>query len=348
MKRRTVVLAIIVLVLIGALVFFYVRSGKRTEYIRTTGIVEGLEVNVSTKVPGKILELCCKEGDTVRQGDTILKLENDDLRAAVEDATAGIQKAKAEISVSGSAIESSRANLGSAAADIKRAEADVEASRSQMEEAKRQMERFSALYKRDVISKQSLDTAATAYETALANHDSAKARLTAAYSKRDAAGADLITTERRLNSSRAGLKQTEANLAYTRAKLADTVIKAPLSGVVVFKALEKGETVSPGVTVLTIVDLNDLYVRADIDETLVDNMALNSQVVIKTIGTGQRLRGKVTEISKYGEFATQRDVIRGRQDLKTFKVKVAVENSGGVLKPGMTVEVEIPKRTQNG
>jgi HlyD family secretion protein len=114
----------------------------------------------------------------------------------------------------------------------------------------------------------------------------------------------------------------------------------------VFKALEKGETVSPGVTILTIVDLADLYVRVDLDETMVGNISLNSEAIIRTVGTPQRtLKGKIYEIGRYAEFATQRDVTRGRQDIKTFRVKVRFADTGGVLKPGMTVEVEIPKKS---
>jgi hypothetical protein len=55
-------------------------------------------------------------------------------------------------------------------------------------------------------------------------------------------------------------------------------------------------------------------------------------------------KGKVSELGRYAEFATQRDVTRGRQDIKTFRVKINIEDSAGLLKPGMTVEVEIPQK----
>ncbi len=349
MKRLSVFFAIIFVMLAAVLIFFYAKSGRRSESIRTTGIVEGIEVNISTKVPGRISEICCEEGDVVKAGNTVIELENDALLASVEDALAGVEKAKAEVRVSGSAIETSKANIASAAADIISAAADVEAVRAQTEEAKRQMDRLIALYKQEVISKQSLDAGITNYDTAVANYASSKARLTAAYSKRDAAVAELSMTESRLKSAKASLRQSEANLAYNRAKLADTTITSPISGTVVFKALEKGEMVTPGVAVLTIVDLDNLYVRVDIDETMIDNVALNSEAVIRTERiAGRVFKGKVTVIGRYAEFATQRDVTRGRQDIKTFRVKIAVKDSAGVLKPGMTVEVEIPKRIKNG
>jgi len=60
--------------------------------------------------------------------------------------------------------------------------------------------------------------------------------------------------------------------------------------------------------------------------------------------SGKAFRGKVSEIGRYAEFATQRDVTRGRQDIKTFRVKIKIDDKEGILKPGMTVSVEIPKK----
>ncbi len=214
-----------------------------------------------------------------------------------------------------------------------------------MELSKSEMDRSNALYKQDFISKESVDLAVAAYNASVADYTSSKSRLASANSKRDAALAQLETAESQLKSVRANLKQSEASLSFNMAKLADMTITSPISGTVVFKSLEKGETVGPGMTILTIVDMKDLYARVDIDETLIDNLALNSKAIIRTEGTiGKPFKGKVYEIGRYAEFATQRDVTRGRQDIKTFRVKIKLEDPGGALKPGMTVEVEIPKK----
>jgi HlyD family secretion protein len=346
MKRKIIFAAATILIVVLISIFFFAKRDRKSESIRTTGIVEGVEVNISTTVSGRILKECCKEGDAVTKGATVIELENDDLRASVEQALAGVEKAKAEVSVSESAIESSKANILSAEADIKNAEADIEKARVQMEEAKRHMDRFDALYKKELISKESFETAATNYDTAVANYTSSKARLTAVSSKKDAAVAQLKTAENQLSSAKATLREADASLSYNRAKLAETIVKSPISGVVVFKALEKGETVAPGTTILTIVDVDNLYVRVDIEETMIAGIAVNSEAAIRTEGVPDRVfKGTVSEIGRYAEFATQKDVSRGRQDIKTFKVKISVLNSGGVLKPGMTVQVEIPKGT---
>ena len=345
MKKRSVLIAVAVLIIIIVFIFFYFNKGKKAETIKSTGIIEGVEVNLSSKVSGRISFICCNEGDPVKEGEVAIKLESEDLSALVKQASAGVERAKAEVKVSESAIGNVQANIVTAETDIKTAESDLEKARVQMELAKSEMDRSNALYKKDFISKESLDLAVTAYNASVADYMSSKSRLASAHSKRDAAVTQLKTAESQLTSAKANIKQSEANLSYNFAKLADTIITSPLSGNVVFKALEKGETVSPGMTILTIVDMKDIYARVDIDETLIDNVALNSKAIIRTEGTPERIfKGIVYEIGRYAEFATQRDVTRGRQDIKTFRVKIKLDDTGGALKPGMTVEVEIPRK----
>ena len=250
------------------------------------------------------------------------------------------------LAVSKSAMSGSKADIRNAEADIGDAEAEVEKTSVQMQEAERHMNRLKALYEREIIAKESLEIAVTDYEAAMANHKSSKARLIAARSRRDAALAQFKAAESQLSSAKANLEQSKAKLSYARAKLSETIIKSPISGMVVFKALEKGEWASPGATIFTIVDLDHLYIRVDVEETMIDRIRLNDEAMIKTErAPGRVFRGRITEIGEYAGFATQRDVSRGRQDIKTFKVKIAVDDSRGFLKPGMTVEVEIPKRT---
>lgn len=344
-KKLIIVSAIILLTAVTILLFFYTKKGKGPETIQTTGVVEGVEANLSSKVSGRISEICCNEGDRVEKGQTVFKLESDDLKASVEQARAGVEKAKAEVSVAESAIENSKANIQSAEAEIKSSEADIEKARAVMGEAKSKFDRAKALYKEELISTDSFEIAKTNYDTSVATHQSSKAKLAASNSKRNAATAQLNASMSELNSAKARLKESVANLSYHMSRLSDTVIKTPASGIVIFKSLEKGETISPGVTILTVVDMNNLYVRVDIEETLIGSVALNSEAIVRVEGIPDKVfKGQVSEIGRYAEFATQRDMTRGRQDIKTFRVKIKVTDTGGVLKPGMTVEVEIPKK----
>jgi HlyD family secretion protein len=343
MKRKKLFIIILILTVIAVMLFFYLNRPKKSGSVKSTGIIEGIEVNLSPKVSGRISFICCNEGDPIKAGEVAFRLESEDLMASVIKAKAGVEISKADIHVSESAIESSKANIASADADIRTAESDVEKAKIQMELALKEMERAKALFKDEFISRQSLDSRVATYNASEADYASSKSRLSAAYAKKSASAAQLNTAENRLKSSMANLKESEANLSYNKAKFNDTTMTSPISGTVVLKSLEKGETVGPGMTVLTVVDMGDLYVRVDIDETLINSIAIGGEALIKAEGNSNAVfKGTVSEIGRYAEFATQRDVTRGRQDIRTFRVKIKPEDSGGRLKPGMTVEVEIP------
>ena len=345
MNKKKLFIIIFIFIVAAVALFFYLNRSKKPESIKSTGIIEGVEVNLSPKVSGRISFMCCKEGDPIKAGEVAFRLESDDLRASVEKAKAGVEMSKAEIRVSESAIGSSKANIASAEADIRTAESDVEKARVQMELARKEMDRAKALFKDDFLSQQTLDSRVATYDASEADYASSKSRLSSAHARKSASEAQLNQAENQLKSSRASLIESEANLSYNIAKFDDATMTSPISGTIVLKALEKGELVSPGMTVLTIVDMGDLYVRVDLDETLINSIALNSEAVIRAEGSLKtEFKGTVSEIGRYAEFATQRDVTRGRQDIRTFRIKIKLGDTGGRLKPGMTVEVEIPRK----
>jgi len=343
--KKGLIAGIFLLIIAAVSFYLYTQSGSKDNTVRTSGIVEGIEVNLASKIQGRISEICCNEGDSIKQGQVAVRLESTDLEASMEQAAAGVERARADISNTEAGIENARANLTNAVAGVKSAEADLEKARVEAEEAKKERDRAAELVKKDFVSRSSYDQAAAAYDSGVAAQRAAAAKINAASAGRNAAEAQVKASMSQLNSSRAVLKEAEAGLAFSRSKLADTTIYSPVSGTVVYKALEKGETVDPGSVILTIVELNNLYVRVDVDETLISNVVLGSDAFVKVESMpGRVFRGKVYEIGRYAEFATQRDVTRGRQDIKTFRVKIRMDDKEGLLKPGMTVSVEIPKK----
>lgn len=342
---RTGVPLLVLLAVFAALFIYHARTGKTAPVLRATGIIDGIEVNLSPKVAGRISWVCCNEGDMVKEGQVAVTLESEDLKASADQAAAGVERARADIRTAEASIENSRANMLSADADMRSAAADMARARTQMEESRREAERAKELYKKEFISRESRDQIVAAYDANAAAYDSSKEKLNSSRSKKDAAVGQLNSAISQLTSAKAMLKEGEAALAFAKSKLADTTIKTPVTGTVIFKSMEKGETISPGVTILTVVDLDSLYARVDLDETKIGGVVLNGPATVTVDGLpGKIFKGRVSEIGRYAEFATQRDVIRGREDIKTFRVKVRVDDPAGLLKPGMTVEVEIPKK----
>lgn len=347
MTRAMKLAALAAIVLLAAGLAYYVFFARDSEQptIHTAGTIEGTEINLAPQVAGTISQICCNEGDPVRKDQVAIRLENSDLKAAVDAAQAGVAQSQANVRVAQSSITYARASMDSAAAEVRTAASSRDKARAEMENANMKLERSKALFKKGFISQDALDTASTTSVAGIADFDSATAQLSEAGAKQLAAVAQLKSAQDQLGLAEAGLKQAEANLAVSKAKLAYTIITSPIAGTVVFKALQTGETVNPGITVLTVVDFSSLYARVDLDERLVDQIGIGSPAKITTEGSpGQAISGKVMEIGQYAEFATQTDMTRGRQDIKTFRVKVAFQDSAGMLKPGMTVEVEITKK----
>jgi len=344
MKKRLIT-GILILLIAGVLLVLYIQRDKDDGAVRTSGIVEGIEVNLAPKVPGKIRAICCREGDIVREGQTAVELESEDISASVEQAQAGVQRAQADIASAESAVDHAKALVLSADAAAVRAEAEVEQERVQLAERKREMERAQDLFQKSFIARESFDLAVTAHDAAVAALRAAEAQLQASQAERVSAASLVTTAQSQLLSSRARLKEADAFLAFNRSKLRDTVITSPIGGAVSFRALEEGEYATAGTTVMTVVDTANLFVRIDLEETLVAAIPLHAAVRITAEGlAGKAFTGEVVEISRYAEFATQRDVTRGRQDIKTFRVKVKPDDPGGLLKPGMTVFAEIRKK----
>jgi HlyD family secretion protein len=343
-KKRIIVITSTIIFLIA--IFFGLKTlkgNRQNKTFRTTGSIEGTEVNVSSMIAGRILKKCCREGDSVRKGQVIIDIESNELKALMEQAAAGIEKSKADQRVSASVIESARANTLAAKARISDAKAEIHKARTGMEEKKRELDRYDALFKEQIVPKATHDVALTAYEASAADYKAATARLAAAESNKNGAEAQLLTAEYQLHAAAAHLKETEAAFDVIKAKFEQTIITSPISGTVVFDAMETGEAVAPGETILTVVDLAGLYVRINVEETLVGSISLGGAVTVRTDGTGNRtFQGKIAQIGSYAEFATQKDVTRGRQDIKTFKIKIDVSDPSRYLKPGMTVTVEMP------
>ncbi|MBI5409663.1 MAG: HlyD family secretion protein [Nitrospirae bacterium] len=344
MKKRITVILIIVLSIITGVIVYSLLNEKQTKAINTTGVVEGTEVNLASKISGRISWICCKEGDTVQNDAAVIRIESDELRASADQAAAALEKARTDAKSAAALVESSKAGVKTTEADVKNAEADVEKSRVQMEEAKRQMDRSVSLFKENLLSDSDRDRAVAAFEALRAAYESSKARYHAALARVNQSLAQLNYSQSQLVSAQKNIKEVEAALLLQKARLDDTVIKSPISGAVVFKALEAGEFISPGVAVLTIVDMQNLWVRIDVEESLISRISINGKAHITVDGLpGKEIKGAVSKIGKYAEFATQKDVRHGVQDIKTFHVEIRVDDPEKILKPGMTVNVEIPK-----
>ncbi len=308
-KQKNMVGIVVMVLLIPLLILsIYYLMPKRLPkgVIQTTGIIGAVEVNLSSKITERIKEIKFKEGDYVKEGEIAIILDSEKRRAEYEE---------------------SEANLDVAEATLLSTKAEIEKSKVKIEDTNRDLNRISSLLEEKLVSQNDKDKAQTNY---------------------DLARLELNRVEAQEVLSNANIRQAQAALNLAKINLEDTVIKSTVSGVVTLRAFEPGEMVSSGAAILTIVDTKNIWARVDIEETVVAKIKLGDEARVQVdalpVGTlparGQEeFEGKIVEINTEGEFATQRDVKRGRQDIKTFRIKVKIDDLKGVLKPGMSVTV---------
>lgn len=149
-----------------------------------------------------------------------------------------------------------------------------------------------------------------------------------------------------VTSAQGQVEMAEANIARIEHDLAEATIAAPHGGRVLARAYEPGEVVAPGVTVLSVADLDNVWVYAHVEEADVHLISVGDELFWRLAQSDEVTgKGRVVQVLPEAEFATQKDKGRAKRDIKTFRVKLAVRNVPNHLKPGMTVDVFRPSAT---
>jgi macrolide-specific efflux system membrane fusion protein len=292
--------------------------------VTATGTIKamvGAEVKVGSRIPGRVEELAVQVGDRVKTGQVIARLEQDDLRAAVEKARADLAAAEAKLAT---------IKNGARTQEVQTADAAVRQAEANRLLAQVNHDRYRQLYQDGGIALQVVDTAARDYDVTVAQVRSAQEQLSLTRDKYTVE--DLQYAEAQVLQARAALQIAEANLGYA-------TITAPMSGVVASVSTQQGETVTSGSaaaqapTFVTIIDLNRLQVDAYVDETDIGKVHVGQEATFSVDAYPDReFRGKVTAI--YPKALIQQNVV-------TYDVVIAIDNREGLLRPDMTTNTTI-------
>lgn len=316
--------------------------------LRLAGVVEANEVVVAPKIAGRVTELTVNEGDTVERGAVVARLDRAELEAERQRDVAAIAGLAAKLGQSHEmvAIESDRTREETRRADarLRAARSERDQAAAELSQAQKDAARAEALSRQDMLPRQELDRAHS-------NVDIAAARLRSLNDQVSSAEADLalaqggvrqvVVASGTVDSTRAELQQAQAQLAQIDTRLADTVLRAPLAGVVSLRVSRQGEVVEAGSPVVTIIDPKETWVRASVEERVADAVRLGDDVDVD-LSSGVRLRGRVTQVSAVADFATRRDVSRGQRDVRSIGFKVALPADPRVHS-GMTAYVNLPR-----
>ncbi len=313
---RVVSIAMLTLVLAGC--------GGRRPYVRASGVVEMDEIDVASLEGGRIVRLAADEGDSVRAGDTLAVLQRGELAAQVE----------AQIAQAGrAAAQSLEVTSGPRAGEIRIAHADLASASAQLEWAEKQLARAQELLQGHVIAQAELDRARTDRDAAVARRDAARQRVTL-----------LETGSRReeVTAAREAAAAARAQLSAVRSRLGELVLTAPSHGVVLLKNFEAGELALPGQPVVTLGDPDSLWVRVYVAAPEIGRVRLGARAEVFAEGFGTRtFPGRVVFIATRAEFTPRAALTEEERANLVFAVKIAMDPTGGALKPGLPVEVRI-------
>jgi HlyD family secretion protein len=283
---------------------------------------------VAAQVAGRVEAVLVREGDRVKKGQLLARLDARERSAVLAQARAGLLEAEESAREAEANVRAVRPGVTGAGADVARAQATLL-------EAQSDFDRTEALAKGDAASTQQLD--------------SARARLSEARAAVESLAAGRATAEGRVGSqsaaaasARARVAVAQAAVALAEAQLSQTLVTCPFDGLVVTRDLEEGEWAAPGTPVLTVEDTARRWVRVDVGEAELSGVAPGTEAEVTLFALpGRTFRGRVTEVGAEGDFALDRDVKRGRPDLRTFRLRVALLEAGDEVRPGMAAEVHV-------
>jgi len=330
-------LAVAAAVALAAMVFFYMFSSPKTisaaevkvekgggsqgdTVLAVSGyVVAHHKIAVGAKVMGRVKWIGVEKGDRVQQGQVLVRLEDEDFRAQSNQARANLAAAQARFD---------QLRTGSRPQEKLKDRAGVLQAEATLRNAEAEYERTEKLHHAGVSSKAELDRA-------VAQRDTARALLEAA--RQSSAMTDIGPRAEEIRAAQAQVQQMKATLDYAQTQLAATEIKAPVSGTVLQRIVERGEMVSPSsfgesgarTSVVALADLNDLQIELDISQADFARLKMGQRAeIIPEAFPNLKYTGFIAEIAPEANRAKA-----------TVQVKVKVENPDGQLRPEMNARV---------
>jgi HlyD family secretion protein len=220
----------------------------------------------------------------------------------------------------------------------------VDAATADLENLKLQYARTQNLSQQKVVSQQELDQARTSASSAQAKLDGLKRQVEAqraavalarSTAEQSAVKRSQIQTNEHMQAA-ASAQQAKADV-----RLKYTELHAPIDGIVDVRAARVGEVVTSGQPVVTLINEDDLWIRADVEESYIDRLRMGDKLTVR-LPSGVERQGTIFYRGADAGFATQRDVSRTKRDIKTFEIRLRVDNSDRKLAVGMTAYVMMP------
>jgi HlyD family secretion protein len=347
MTGRKFFTLLFVIFIVAAVAYYF--TTPRGNDIPLIGVVDGNEVIVSPQITGRIVNLTVDEGTAVKKGELIAELDSTQLEASLAATKANVSSLEAQVNEANHNYtwtnNQTDASVTEARARVASSSAQLAPARAQLWRDQQDLKRMQELFAKGEVSAQDRDHAEAGVRISQANVEALEEAVRAESAAVEVAQANRKQVDARksaITTTMAQLEQARASAAEMAAQLGYTKIYAPISGIVSVRVAKQGEVVAQGSPIVVIVDINDLWVRADVEETYIDSITFGEKLSVE-LPSGDIIEGPVIFKGVENDFATQRDVSRTKRDIKTFAIKVAVPNPDGRLFTGMTATVLLPR-----
>ena len=376
--QKIIIIILVLAGLIGGGFYWFQRThaGSSGNSIRVSGNIEVTSAEISFKIPGRVLERLVDEGQRVKKGNVIAKLDDAELKIDVNLRKAELTAAQAalaeleagsrpeEIASAKAAMDRAKFALddleaGARPQEIASAKATLDAALAEKNRATSDYNRFKQLYESRTISAEQYDSSKSAFEVATERVRDAQQKYElikagnrvqqieqarAAYEQ--AASQYLLIKagprKEMIDQARAKVEQVAAALNGAETRLSYAVVYSPMDGIVLSKNIEPGEYVSAGTPVVTVGDIINVWLRAYIQATDLGkiNVAQTAKITTDTY-PGKIYEGRVAFISPVAEF-TPKNVQTEKERVKlVYRIKIDITNPNMELKPGMPADAEI-------
>jgi HlyD family secretion protein len=326
MTKRLVLITAAALALIAG-GYLYVRPAANHNddaTLRISGNIEAHESVVSFKVQGRIVDLPVQEGQYVRQGDLLARLDDDDYRqqVSVDEATVRTREAELRLAEAGSRVQ----EIQAAKQTLIDAQADLQLKWAEFR-------RRETLLAEQGVAREDVESARTQLKRAQATYERVKQTHNQIVEG---------TRKEEIAVRQANLQLAREHLEMSRVKLGYTLLSAPISGVVLVRQAELGEVVSPGTPVVTIADVDHLWMRGYINETDLGRVRWGQAATVRTDTYPDKgYQGRISFISSQAEFTPKSVETYKERVTLVYRIKIDLKNPNHELKPGMPAEAVI-------
>ena len=340
--RRVVAILVVLVIILGGLIALRLWTQSRALAAASggSGEIEGTTVDLSSRVGARILELAVREGERVKKGDLLVRLDCADPSAQLAEAEARVASSKSQAASSMAQLSVSERNRVAARASEQAAKAQAAALAAQAEAAERQAKRLEGLTA-DVAASNIDQTRASA-EGLTRQTEAARAQAIAGEAQAHAAEVGIKAAGAQAEAALAQVRASEAQVARMKLLVEECEIRAPRDAEVQTLPHEAGELTSPGATLVRLVDLSDLKATFYLPNAEIGAVKPGAKAqVVADAWPNESFEATVRTVSLEAEFTPRNIQTRTDRDRLVYPVEVRVVNRDGKLRSGMPVQVTL-------